>query len=337
MTRVVAELSANHQGSLERALALVDAAKAAGAWAVKLQTWDPDAMVLDHEYMLRSGPWAGRRLVDLYREAATPYEWHAPIFQRARAAGLVAFSSVFDRKSLQFLERLECPAYKIASFEAVDLPLIHEVASTGKPVVISTGMASMAEVEEAYEAARRAGCRDIILLKCTSAYPAEPADVHLRTMLHMRDRHGPMSRKVGLSDHTRGLAAAVAAAALGATMIEKHLTLARADGGLDADFSTEPEEFARLCQEVAAASKMMGEVLYGPRPSEMPQYELRRSLYFAKDLEAGAPITHDAVRSARPGKGLAPGFYGRVRAMRTSAAVRRGDPVRWEVLTEGEA
>ncbi|MCS6946062.1 MAG: pseudaminic acid synthase, partial [Steroidobacteraceae bacterium] len=263
---IIAEMSANHNGSLERALAIVDAVADAGAQAVKLQTYTADTMTLDiaaREFVIDepTSLWAGRTLYDLYREAHTPWAWHAPIFERARARGLVAFSTPFDSSAVDFLESLDVPCYKIASFENVDLPLIRKVAATGKPLIISTGLATLAEIAEAVAAAREAGCRDLVLLKCTSAYPASPADSNLRTIPHLRAAFGC---EVGLSDHTLGIGAALGAIALGAAVIEKHVTLCRADGGVDSAFSLEPHELRLLVEESERARLALGEVRYGP-------------------------------------------------------------------------
>lgn len=319
---IVAELSANHLGSLDRALALVDAAAVAGADAVKLQTFSPESMVADPTYVITDGPWAGRLLIDLYREAQTPREWHGPIFERARALHLVAFSTPFSPDDADFLETLSCPLYKIASFELVDLPLIRHVAAKGRPMILSSGMATLAEGEEAVRAAVGAGCRDLTVLKCTSAYPAPPAVANLATMEDMRARFGC---KVGLSDHTLGIAVPVAAAVLGADMIEKHLTLRRADGGPDAAFSLEPHEFAQMVEACRAAAAAIGEPAYGPTPAEAPQLLLRRSLWWAGDHPAGDIAA--SIRTARPATGLHPRELDHTIGRRLTRDVRAGDPV----------
>ncbi len=332
---VIAELSGNHNRSLERALAIVDAAVDAGVDAIKLQTYTADTMTLDireGEFLISDpkSPWYGRSLYDLYQEAHTPWEWHRPIFERAKERGLVAFSTPFDVTAVDFLEDLDVPCYKIASFEIVDLPLIRKVASTRKPMIISTGMATVAEIDEAVRAARQAGCPEIVLLKCTSTYPADPAESDLLTIPHMRELFGC---EVGLSDHTLGIGAAVAAVALGATVIEKHLTLRRADGGVDAAFSLEPHEMRQLVEESRRARQSLGRVRYAPTERERGSLVLRRSLYVVQDLEPGDALTEKNVRSIRPGYGLPPKYLAAVLGRRVRAPVRRGTPVAWD-LTE---
>ena len=331
---VIAEMSGNHNQSLERALAIVDAAADAGVDALKLQTYSPDTMTIDldeREFHIAdpASPWSGASLYRLYGEACTPWGWHAPIFERARARGLVAFSSPFDASAVAFLETLDVPCYKIASFENTDLPLIRRVAATGKPVIISTGMASQAELDEAVDAARGAGCRDLVLLKCTSTYPASPEHTNLATIPDLRARFGC---EVGLSDHTMGTAVAVAAVALGATVIEKHLTLARADGGVDSTFSMEPPEMARLVTESARAWQALGQVSYGPTTAEQPSLQFRRSLYVVDDVKAGATFTPANVRAIRPGLGLAPKFFEQVIGRRAAVDIARGTPLAWDLV-----
>ncbi len=331
---VIAELSGNHGGSLARALTLVDAAAAAGVHAVKLQTYTADTMTLDlhrGEFFIGdpANTWAGRSLHALYREAATPWEWHAALFARCRERGVIPFSSPFDEKAVDFLETLGCPAYKIASFENTDLPLIRHAASTGKPLLISGGMATESELEETVQTARAAGCRELALLKCTSTYPASPADAHLRTLPDLRRR---FDGEVGLSDHTLGIGVAVAAVALGASLVEKHFILDRAGGGVDAAFSMEPREMAQLVTEADRAWQALGAVRYGPLASEAPSLRHRRSLYVVRDLEAGDVLTADNLRRIRPGDGLAPRFYEAVLGQRVRRAVRRGTPLRWDLL-----
>jgi N-acetylneuraminate synthase len=330
--KVVAELSCNHQGTLERAHELVHAAALAGAHAIKLQTWTSDTMVLDRAVVLESGPWAGHNLSQLYAEAHTPWEWHRPLFEAARAHGMEAFSSVFDLDALELLEGLECPRYKIASFELVDIPLIRAVAKTGKPIILSTGMATRPEVQDAVEAARDGGARDITLLQCTSAYPATGADANLRTMRDFLS----LGCQIGLSDHTPGIGVALVAAAWGATMIEKHFTLSRAAGGLDAAFSLEPDELAALVREIPNVVNCLGKMEYGPKPSEIAQRDLRRSLYFAKDMRAGAYVGKEHVVTARPALGLPPRFYGTVLGSKLLVDVRAGQRVTWEELEKRE-
>lgn len=331
---VIAEMSGNHNQSLDRALAIVDAAVAAGAHAIKLQTYTADTLTIDAQgegFTIADGEslWQGRNLYDLYREAYTPWEWHAPIFDHAHAKGLVAFSSPFDESAVDFLETLGVPAYKIASFENVHLPLIRKAAATGKPLVISTGMATREELDDAVAAAREAGCRDLVLLKCTSTYPATPENTNLATIADLRARYGC---EVGLSDHTMGLGVAAAAVAMGATVIEKHFTLARADGGVDSAFSLEPPELAALVTETARAAAAMGEVRYGPTDAERKSLMFRRSLYVVHDLEAGDTLTAESVRIIRPGMGLPPKEFDRVLGRRVRTHVRRGTPLSWDII-----
>ncbi|MFM1990491.1 MAG: pseudaminic acid synthase [Pseudomonadota bacterium] len=329
---VIAELSANHNGSLDHAIALIDAAHAAGADAIKLQTYTPDTITLDldtDDFMIRGGPWDGRRLHDLYREAHTPWDWHPALFEHARRIGITIFSSPFDATAVDLLERLGAPAYKIASFEAVDIPLIRRVAATGKPLIISTGMADEREIGEALDAAYGAGAREVALLRCVSGYPAAAADYHLRTIPDMIERFGTVT---GLSDHTLDDATAVASVALGAALVEKHFTLDRRDGGPDAGFSLEPAEFGRLCRAVRTAWDSLGRIDYGRKPSEQANVAFRRSLYFVRALSAGELVTPDAVRSIRPGHGLAPKHLDAVIGRVLAADVAVGTPVRAELL-----
>jgi N-acetylneuraminate synthase len=331
---IVAELSGNHNGSLARALEIVDAIARSGAQAVKLQTYSADTMTIDKadgEFVVsdRSSPWYGRTLYSLYREAATPWEWHAALFKRARDAGLVAFSSAFDATAVDFLESLDAPAYKIASFENVDLPLIHKVAATGKPLILSTGMANLAEIDEAVRAARAAGCRDLILLKCTSSYPASPSSSNLATIPHLRAMFGC---PVGLSDHTLGIGAAVASVALGATVIEKHVTLRRAEGGVDSSFSMEPQELAQLVTETHSAWQALGKVAIGPTEQEKPSLTFRRSLYICADLQAGDVLTRENLRAIRPGLGLPTKYLEMLVGKRVNRSVQRGTPADWSLI-----
>lgn len=326
---LIAEVSANHLGSLDRALEIVDAAAAAGAHAVKVQTWATDCMVGNPRYVIPDGPWQGRTAASLYREAWLPWEWHAVIFDRARSLGVEPFASVFDRAALQFLESIDCPRYKIASFEIVDTPLIRAAARTGKPLVISTGMATIGEIANALSAARQGGCTDVTLLKCTSTYPAPAADCNLSTIPNLRQILGV---PVGLSDHTEGTAVPLAAVALGATMIEKHLTLRRKDGGPDAAFSLEPDEFAAMvrdCQTVAAA---IGEPHYGPLPSEAPSLALRRSLWTVDAIPAGGQVHRGNVWSVRPAGGMAPGLLDSVCGRRAVKDIPAGVPLTLDML-----
>ena len=331
---VVAELSANHLGGLERALAIVDAAARAGVDAVKLQTYTPDTITIDHTgpgFVLESGPWRGRRLYELYQEAHTPWQWHAALFERARALGIAAFSSPFDASAVSLLESLGCPAYKIASFELVDPTLIAAAAATGKPLLLSTGMADGKEIAEAIAAARAAGAREVALLHCVSSYPSRVEDSNLRTIPDMAQRFGV---PVGLSDHTLGTTVAVAATVLGACVIEKHATLRRADGGPDAAFSLEPDELARLVEDAAAAFAALGAIHYAPEESELAMRALRRSLYVVADMAPGETFTQQNLRSIRPGHGLPPRHLPEVLGRRARGALARGTPLSWSLVDE---
>ncbi len=329
---VVAEISANHDGDLQRALELVARAKACGADAVKIQTYRPDTITLRSdrdEFRIRGGLWDGRTLYDLYEQAHTPWEWHGALFRRAAELGITLFSSPFDHSAVDLLASLNAPAYKIASFELVDLPLIRDVASRGRPMILSTGMAGIDEIGDALEAARSAGARELALLHCVSAYPAPAAEYKLRTMVDMAQRFGVA---VGLSDHTLDNTTAIAAVALGACIVEKHFTLDRSAGGPDDSFSLEPPELAALCAGAATAWRALGEVDYGLRSSERGNVQFRRSLYFVRDLEAGEVITADAVRSVRPGLGLPPKTLDQVIGRRTAHAVTANTPVQWDAV-----
>lgn len=330
---VIAEMSGNHNQSLDRALAIVDAAASAGAHAVKLQTYTADTMTLDiAEGEFITAPdslWSGQSMHALYQQAHTPWDWHGPIMERAKAHGMACFSSPFDESSIDFLETLDVPCYKIASFECVDLPLIRRAAGTGKPLIISTGMASIGEIADAVDAARSAGCRDLVLLKCTSTYPASPENTNVRTIAHMRELFGC---EVGLSDHTMGIGTAIAAVAFGATVVEKHFTLSRAEGGVDSAFSLEPHELANLVVETERAWQAVGDVRYGPTPAEEKARMRRRSLYIAEDLEAGDILTPSNLRRIRPGHGLAPKYLDVLLGRRVTRAVKRGTPVTWDLI-----
>lgn len=324
---MVAEMSANHLGTLSRALELVDAAAAAGADAVKLQTWTPGTMVLDRDYVLESGPWAGRNLAGLYEQAFTPWDWHEPIFNRAYAKGLVPFTSVFDLEALRFLEDLGCPMYKIASFEMVDLPLITAVARTGKPMIMSTGMADILEIELAVNAAHKGaadGPPDLTLLRCTSDYPANPSDANLKSMGVLQLAFG---HSVGLSDHTPGIGVAVVATAMGAEVIEKHLTLQRIDGGPDAGFSLEPAEFAMMVTECRRVVGCMGDGVMNTLSAEDPQRALRRSLHWAADRPAGHVLTAEDFTTARPANGAPISHLPALIGYRLAEDVEAGQPV----------
>ncbi|MDR6854115.1 pseudaminic acid synthase [Variovorax guangxiensis] len=329
---VIAEMSANHNGSLDVALQLIDAAKAAGANAVKIQTYRPDTITLDSDrpdFHITSGPWAGRTLHQLYDWAHTPWEWHRPLFDHANARGLTIFSSPFDTTAVDLLESLGAPAYKIASFEAIDLPLIRYVAATGKPMIISTGLADADEIGEAVEAARSGGCRQLALLHCVSGYPAPAADYNLRTIPDMIARWG---LTVGLSDHTLDNTTALASIALGASLIEKHFTLDRSRGGPDDSFSLEPAELAALCRDSRTAWESLGQIDYSRKPSEAGNLKFRRSLYFVRALKAGETVSADAVRSVRPGYGLAPKYLDAVLGRTVACDVEFGTPVSWKSL-----
>lgn len=327
---VIAELSANHNGKLETAFALIDAAKAAGADAVKIQTYRPESITLDSdadEFRIHGGLWDGRTLFELYQQAHTPWEWHAPLFAHARQRGITLFSSPFDSDAVDLLESLDAPAYKIASFEAVDLPLIKYVAATGKPMIISTGMADAEEIAEAVDAAHAGGCSELALLHCVSGYPAPAADYNLHTIADMGAR---FSVPIGLSDHTLDNTTAIAAVALGASLIEKHFTLDRTAGGPDDSFSLEPAELSALCRDARTAWEALGNVDYGLKSSERQNIKFRRSLYFVKALRAGDLVTADAIRSVRPGYGAHPKFLDMIVGRRMKVAVAANTPVHLE-------
>ena len=331
---VVAEMSGNHNQSLDRALAIVEAAARAGVAALKLQTYTADTMTLDlseEEFVVKDPKdlWTGKTLYQLYREASTPWEWHSSIFKRCRELGIMGFSTPFDSTAVDFLETLNAPCYKIASFENTDLPLIRRAAQTGKPLIISTGMSTFSELEEAVRAAREAGCQDLILLKCTTCYPAAPETMNLRTLADMRDR---FDVEVGISDHTLGIGAAVGGVALGATVIEKHFTLKRTEGGVDAAFSLEPDEMKTLVTETNNAWLAVGRVSYGPCEDEKTLLAYRRSIYAVKDIGVGETLSRDNVRSIRPGGGLSPKYFDEILGKKVKRPISRGKPVRWDCL-----
>jgi len=331
---IIAEMSGNHNQSLERALAIVEAAAAAGAHGLKLQTYTPDTMTLDldeREFHIDdpNSLWAGQSLYQLYSQAYTPWEWHKPIFERARELGMIPFSTPFDETAVDFLENLHVPCYKIASFENTDLPLIQRVAATGKPLIISTGMATIAELDETVRTAREVGCNDLILLKCTSTYPATPENSNILTIPHMR---ALFDCEVGLSDHTLGIGAAIAAVAHGATVIEKHFTLSRADGGVDSTFSLEPEELKSLVIETERAWQSLGEISYGSSEAEKKSLVYRRSLYITKDMKAGDSLTPENLRCIRPGFGLPPKYLNILLGKQVNTTIIKGTPFRWELL-----
>lgn len=331
---IIAEMSGNHNQSLERALEIVEAAARSGAHALKIQTYTPDTMTIDldeREFHI-SDPnslWADTSLYKLYGEAYTPWEWHKPIFDRARELGIIAFSTPFDDTAVDFLETLDVPCYKIASFENTDLPLIRRVAATGKPLIISTGMATVAELDETVQAARDAGCKDLILLKCTSTYPATAVNTNILTIPHLRELFGC---EVGLSDHTMGLGVSVASVALGATLIEKHFTLNRADGGVDSAFSMEPDEMAQLVAETERAWQAMGQVSYGPTEAEKKSTQYRRSLYIVRDMKDGEELTPENLRIIRPGMGLEPKFYDVLLGRKVNQDLKKGTAVTWSII-----
>ena len=331
---IIAEMSGNHNQSLERALEIVDAAAVAGAHALKLQTYTADTITLNvrnKDFLIddKKSLWDGSNLHELYQKAYTPWEWHQPIMERAQQHGMVCFSSPFDETAVDFLESLNVPAYKIASFENNHLPLIEKVAKTGKPMIISTGMATISDIEEAVKTARNAGCKDLILLKCTSTYPALPTNTNVLTIPHLKQM---FDCQIGLSDHTMGVGVSVAAVAHGATVIEKHFTLNRADGGVDSAFSLEPDELKSLVVETERAWLSLGQVWYGPTEAEQKSLMFRRSVYFAEDIQAGEVLTAKNLRVVRPGFGLHPRFYQSLLGKRARNNIEKGTPVVWELI-----
>lgn len=331
---VIAEMSGNHNQSLERALEIVDAAAQSGAHALKIQTYTAETMTIDireREFFIsdEKSLWEGESLFDLYKKAYTPWEWHEAIFDRAKKHKMLAFSTPFDKTAVDFLENLNVPCYKIASFENTDLPLIRYVAATGKPMIISTGMATFAELDETVEAARSAGCKDLVLLKCTSTYPSTPDDSNILTIPEMRMRYGC---EIGLSDHTMGIGVSVAAVALGAMVIEKHFTLKREDGGVDSAFSMEPQEMAQLVIETERAWQAMGKVQDGPTEKEKASLVFRRSLYVVANVKAGEKFTPANLRAIRPGHGIAPKFYDNVIGKTASRDIARGTPLSHDLI-----
>lgn len=331
---IIAEMSGNHNQSLERALAIVDAAANCGAHAIKLQTYTADTITIDHhrdEFVISDSAslWHGRSLHELYQQAYTPWEWHEAIFKRAKEKGLIAFSSPFDESAVDFLEGLNVPAYKIASFEMTHLPLVRKVAATGKPMIISTGMASFEEITETLEAARQAGAKEIVLLKCTSTYPASPSDSNINTIPDLREK---LKVEVGLSDHTHGVGVAVASVALGASVIEKHFTLDRGEGGVDSRFSLEPAELTLLVTETQRAWESLGKVSYGPVGNETSSLQFRRSIYVVDDIEAGEIFTEENIRIIRPGLGAEPKYYSEFLGRKARKALSRGMPLTHELV-----
>lgn len=331
---VIAEMSGNHNQSLDRAIAIVDAAAQSGAHAIKLQTYTADTITLN----IRGGSfeinepdslWAGKNLHDLYKQAYTPWEWHKPIMERARELGLICFSSPFDETAVDFLEDLDVPAYKIASFENNHLPLINKAASTGKPLIISTGMATLAELEQAVRTAREVGCNELVLLKCTSNYPASPVNTNILTIPHLKNL---FQTEVGLSDHTMGLGVPLASIALGATVIEKHFTLSRAEGGVDSAFSLEPNEFSALVEESMRAWQSLGCVTYGPTKAEEKSRIFRRSIFVAENISAGEKFTKENLRIVRPGNGAPPSMYNSIIGKEAKCNLIKGTPLSLDIL-----
>ena len=331
---IIAEMSGNHNQSLDRALDIVEAAAASGAHALKLQTYTADTITLDvseGEFLIndKESLWKGKSLYELYQEAHTPWEWHEPIMQRAKELGMLCFSTPFDDTAVDFLKGLDVPAYKIASFENTHLPLIKKVSAIGKPMIISTGMATIAELDETVRTIRAVGCEQFVLLKCTSAYPASPENSNLLTIPHMREL---FNCEVGLSDHTMGLGTAVAAVAHGATVIEKHFTLNRSDGGVDSAFSLEPDEMQQLVIETERAWQSLGKVTYGPTEAEKESLKFRRSLYIAKDMKKGDVLNERNLRIVRPGLGLPPKYFDILIGKRVNKDVKKGTRMSWEIL-----
>ena len=331
---IIAEMSGNHNQSLERALEIVKAAAASGAHALKLQTYTADTMTIDvknNEFLIQDPKslWKGEYLYSLYKKAYTPWEWHEPILKRANSHGMLCFSSPFDSSAVDFLESINFPCYKIASPECIDIPLIKKVSKTGKPIIISTGMASFKEIEEAVETARNNGCKDIALLKCTSAYPATPENSNLRTIADMRES---FKCEVGISDHTLGIGAAITSVSFGATIIEKHFTLSRKEGGIDSAFSLEPDELAMLVNETKSAWKSIGNIYYGSSASERNTTLYRRSLYITEDLKAGDLLNKFNLRSIRPGFGLPPKYIDQLMGKPIIKSVKKGTPMTWDLL-----
>jgi pseudaminic acid synthase len=328
---IIAEMSGNHNQSLERALRIVDAAAMAGAHAVKLQTYTADTMTIPGALTItdKNSLWYGRELHDLYKEAYTPWEWHKPIFEHARKKGMIPFSTPFDETAVDFLEALNVPFHKVASFENTDIPLLRKVASTGKPVIMSTGAASVADIDEAVRTLRAGGCPEIVLLKCTSTYPATPENTNLLTIPHVAQLFNTV---VGLSDHTMGIGAAVAAVALGATVIEKHFTLRRADGGVDSAFSMEPEELKSLVIETERAYLALGHIQYGVQEAEKKSLLFKRSIFVVKDVEAGEKFTKENIRVIRPGIGLPSKYFDSILGQTAKTRIKAGTPLTWEIL-----
>lgn len=332
---IIAEMSGNHNQSLDRALEIVEAAAASGAHALKIQTYTADTLTLNvdsPDFIISDSEslWKDKKLYDLYNEAYTPWEWHKPIFNRAKELGMIAFSTPFDETAVDFLEKLEVPLYKIASFENTDLPLIKKVAATGKPMIVSTGMATLAELDELVRTAKEAGCKDLVLLKCTSTYPATPENTNILTIPHMKQLFENV--QIGLSDHTLGIGVAVASVALGATVIEKHFTLNREEGGVDAAFSMEPAEMKALVEETERAWLAIGKVTYGPTEKEKASLKFRRSIYVSKDIKVGEKFTKENIKIVRPGYGLEPKYFDYVLNKKARKDYIVGSPLKFEDL-----
>ncbi|MCY8507065.1 pseudaminic acid synthase [Bacillus atrophaeus] len=331
---IIAEMSGNHNQSLERAFKIIEAAAKAGAHALKIQTYTADTMTLnmntkDFTIEDNNSLWSGSTLYTLYQQAYTPWEWHKPIFDKCRELGMIPLSTPFDESAVDFLEDLGVPIYKIASFENTDIPLIKKVAATGKPIIISTGMATVAEIDETIRAAKEAGCKELILLKCTSTYPASPENTNISTITHMKEL---FNCQVGLSDHTMGTGVAVASVALGATVIEKHFTLSRADGGVDSAFSLEPHELKELVIETERAWQALGQITYGPTDKEKASLKFRRSIYVKKDIKAGEIFTKENIKVVRPGYGLEPKYFDLIIGRTATKHISAGTPLGWDAI-----
>ncbi|MCY8975074.1 pseudaminic acid synthase [Bacillus atrophaeus] len=331
---IIAEMSGNHNQSLERAFKIIEAAAKAGAHALKIQTYTADTMTLnmntkDFTIEDNNSLWSGSTLYTLYQQAYTPWEWHKPIFDKCRELGMIPLSTPFDESAVDFLEDLGVPIYKIASFENTDIPLIKKVAATGKPIIISTGMATVAEIDETIRAAKEAGCKELILLKCTSTYPASPENTNISTIPHMKEL---FNCQVGLSDHTMGTGVAVASVALGATVIEKHFTLSRADGGVDSAFSLEPPELKELVVETERAWQALGQITYGPTDKEKASLKFRRSIYVKKDIKAGEIFTKENIKVVRPGYGLEPKYFDLIIGRTAKKHISAGTPLGWDYI-----
>ncbi|MED4828875.1 pseudaminic acid synthase [Bacillus atrophaeus] len=331
---IIAEMSGNHNQSLERAFNIIEAAAKAGAHALKIQTYTADTMTLnmntkDFTIEDNNSLWSGSTLYTLYQQAYTPWEWHKPIFDKCRELGMIPLSTPFDESAVDFLEDLGVPIYKIASFENTDIPLIKKVAATGKPIIISTGMATVAEIDETIRAAKEAGCKELILLKCTSTYPASPENTNISTIPHMKEL---FNCQVGLSDHTMGTGVAVASVALGATVIEKHFTLSRADGGVDSAFSLEPHELKELVIETERAWQALGQITYGPTDKEKASLKFRRSIYVKKDIKAGEIFTKENIKVVRPGYGLEPKYFDLIIGRTATKHISAGTPLGWDAI-----